>query len=332
MQKSWPPTRKLNHLTGKFGDKKQIEKLLPLERDKIVNQLNRLQAETRVWDEAFNEVRELEIKEQQEEARRVKREAAKADPELARLAKRNEELAIERSRIQRLIAITQTEFGSTSERLKTLEDRADSLRQNIEQGITPAIGMLLLEQRQSLNKPGQSQTRIEELADELQKSQGEKLGLEDELQQVISVESFVEDLSPQASLHKLDESEFKDFARELASTKRSYLDDLVADYRDYNELLVKLSNEYTKLGRSIQTTKAYVDKNALWIRSSQPIHSSDLAKSAQGAKGVSYFQRLGKTGERRDRPHPLANRSNLDRRSCFVWHLFGQSPPEGARA
>ena len=71
-------------------------------------------------------------------------------------------------------------------------------------------------------------------------------------------------------------------AKEFVTTKRDYLDQLIDDYQSYGKLISEVSQARKRLIEEINQTMAYIDKNAIWIRSSEPARFSDLNVARQG--------------------------------------------------
>ena len=120
----------------------QFGKLWILDRDLRTRNVKNLEAEVQQWETAISRQREIEVAQQQRQAREVQEEAIKADPSLKPLAQRNQELAQIRSDLTASINKARDEVKQVKSKFKETEAKLESLNQISEAGqITTANGM-----------------------------------------------------------------------------------------------------------------------------------------------------------------------------------------------
>ncbi|MEM9940486.1 MAG: hypothetical protein AAF939_02775 [Planctomycetota bacterium] len=273
--------KELEALEDELKWQELFDKVSPRRRNEIFTELVRLEKEVELWESAFNEAREKEVAEEQRNAELLARDQAiKEDPDLDEMATRNKELADLRVELTNQLKQQREKLKQTKDRKDEIKDRADQLQQKIEKGLTPASGVLLTEYRQSLIQPDQSRMKISELTDEIKTVRQQRSLLTDEQKQLIA-DDAIEDLY-QLRKRTTSIDKFKALVTDLNRSRTEYLGWLIKDYRDYRDLLIELSNEHAKLITSIQESKAYIDKNALWIQSSDPAKWSDFGESVEG--------------------------------------------------
>ena len=54
-------------------------------------------------------------------------------------------------------------------------------------------------------------------------------------------------------------------------TKRDYLGQLIDDYQSYGRLVSEVSEVRKKLIDEVNETITYIDENAIWVRSAEPV-------------------------------------------------------------
>ena len=269
-------------LKAEVQRQEQVGKLLPVERDVLSRNVNRLETEIAEWENEFNIRRAREIEAEQTKAKRMAREAIESNPAFAELANRNKQLLEIWEKLTKKLKDTREEKQKVEDRNQDINKNFDSLKKKIEQGMTTANGMLLVEHRKDLMQPMQSQVRINEITKELQRVQNEKATLKDQREPLATTESFVADYAKRNNRPENDTSGFNEMVSKLAVTQLEYLDRLNGDYETYRGLLFAISNEHSALIKQIRESREYIDENAMWIQSSQPTVLADFNKSKGG--------------------------------------------------
>jgi DNA repair exonuclease SbcCD ATPase subunit len=269
-------------LKAEVQRQEQVGKLLPVERDVLSRNVNRLETEIAEWENEFNIRRAREIEAEQTKAKKMAREAIESNPAFAELANRNKQLLEIWEKLTKKLKDTREEKQKVEDRNQDINKNFDSLKKKIEQGMTTANGMLLVEHRKDLMQPMQSQVRIKEITKELQRVRNEKATLKDQREPLATTESFVADYAKRNNRPENDTSGFNEMVSKLAVTQLEYLDRLNGDYETYRGLLFAISNEHSALIKQIRESRDYIDENAMWIQSSQPTVLADFNKSKGG--------------------------------------------------
>ena len=139
--------------------------------------------------------------------------------------------------------------------------------------------MLLVETKHKLEQTSESQVEIEKIKAELRTNQLARFALEDERGPLASPDELARELINKKPDPENVSPQFQKMAMDLTRTRLKYLDDLDNDYEAYRN---ELTNHQTLLGNlivKIRETREYIDQNALWIRSANPVSYSDVVKS-----------------------------------------------------
>ena len=256
-------------------------RLLPLERDLLARDVQHLESQIPQWEEALADFRRREVERRVSAAREA---AMNVHPKLREIAKRNEELTQEESKIHEKLESLHRELTELQSAHSEMSDRYHSLRQKIEEtGLNSANGMQLVELRRDLLPAGESLMRIRQIESEIQWAKLKVNQLKDERDQLSNPQNTA------AELIGSDDSSKKLFhmALEFVQDKRNYLDQLKRDYQAYQRLLGTVAVSRSELVDLLADARGYIDKNALWIRSTNPIGLSDLGQIREGAQ--SFF-------------------------------------------
>lgn len=278
----------------------QSGKLLPAQRDLINKKIQKLEAELRDWERAFNKGREREIELQLSDAKALLIEVQN-DPALKKLAESNLELVKKRKDWTVEMDLAQADLKSADTQFNELESDLEGIKKDIKSQITTEIGMSLVKQRNKLVLPGFSYTKIEQIKRDLQTIRREALEWEEsrnELRfpdQVVKgyVDGFEAKLSPvttpphlrteQEKLAAASQSkainDYELLTRNLVSSRITYLDALNKDFESYRAELIKEQNAREKLVNKINEIAGFIDEKALWVPSTKPIQLEDLHES-----------------------------------------------------
>ena len=253
----------------------------PLKRDLLSREVKLLETEVQRWETEIKRLRKMEVEQEQKEAAEA---AATAHPKIKSLAIRNEELINERQEVVESLQSLRTELEKVTDQIESIVERRNDINNKIEAaGLTGTNGMLLVDLRRTLASTGESHIRIRQLQTELRKVNLSKVSLieeRDELDDPIAaVARLVPSEDPESSLAKK--------ALDFFHTKREYLYQLIEDYQTYGRRVSEVSQARKKLIDEINSTLNYVDKNALWIKSSEPLSLSSINETQQGV--ASFF-------------------------------------------
>ena len=251
-------------------------KVDPIKRDFVSRDVKRLEVEVQRWESAINRLRQNEVREEQLKA---SQKVETAHPSLKTIAKRNESLVNERKSVEEHIQALQAELNKVTDQAESIVERRTEIENKIEAaGLTGTNGMLLVELRRNLNSTGESHIRIRQLQANLRTANLAKVSLDEERDElsdpVGAVKKMINSTNTQDSLTRK--------ALQFVETKREYLDRLIEENQSYGRTISEVSQARKKLIDEINQTMAYIDANALWIRSADPVSLSNLGSTKQG--------------------------------------------------
>lgn len=285
----------------------QIGRSLPVERDRLTQKIQNRKTEVKRWREATDKRLKAEIEQQRQDAIEA---ALKAAPELKIIAKQNQAYANMRRDLIVRIDTLQADLDRLKSVNSTLEKEQSTLEQRIETtGLTSSNGILLVAHRRTLPSTAHSQESILQLIDELRVSKAKTLELESERVKLVStlnaLETAAEDeakaksdpedppLSVEDKIERAREREktelFETKKRALLNSQLDIISSLLADHRNHQKKNLAVEVEHGSLIRNVNKAKEYVDENALWVRSANRVHGSDLEDSITGLR--SFFNR-----------------------------------------
>jgi hypothetical protein len=263
---------------------------LPLQKTLLSREITNLEIEIKAWESAYDASRKQEIEKQQEQALEAREKAIRADKALAELAIENEKLAQQRSDLTLKGHQCDERSAQTDARFNEIQSSLASVQGKVETSdhMTREHGIELVELRPSLMHTFESQARIEQITKELQEYRIKGLSLKEQSEQFAAPDELIKNLVDQrgaTNLTKtgLSDTEFEEMAAELIDTKLSYLKDLQNDYQTYRTNLTNERDRLVKLINKVREAFQYIDENALWVPSANPISFADLAKSKKAA-------------------------------------------------
>ena len=258
----------LQELTGKF---------LPIQRDLIARRVSQLESEVKKWEVELTSVRKLETMRETEAAKHA---ASNVDPVLRPLANRNKALVALREKMNHDLETLADESSKVQSDIETLQSRFGSLKDKIDAvGLSKANGMLLVELRRNLVPTGASQSRIRQISNELKDCNLVVVQLTEERAELHDPVAYVEVLIQRADPF----DSLLNMGLKFVDSKREYLDQLVADNQEYLKLLRNVEVNHQQLIDQLNEVRTYIDENALWIRSADPLSLSDYLPVAHGA-------------------------------------------------
>ena len=289
-------TLELNQIDVESARQDQLGVLLPLQKTLLSREITKLEMEIKAWETAYDASRKQEIEKQQEQALAARKKAIHADKALAKLAIENEKLAQKRSELTLMDHQCDERSAQTDARFNEIESTLTSVQGKVETSgrMTREHGIELIELRPSLMHMFESQARIEQITEELQEYRINGLNLKEESEKFTAPDVLIKNLIEQrgaTNLTKtrplLSDQEFEEMAAELIHTKLSYLKDLQNDYETLRTNLTHERDRLVKLSNKVREAFRYIDENALWVPSANPISFADLARSRNAAR--SFF-------------------------------------------
>ncbi len=304
--------------------------LLPLERSIINRKIKHRESIVAAFEQAYSQKRDAEIQQQQDEAERAASAAIMADPILKTLATSNQQYAKTRGDLTSEISHCDNKTKEADKSLDNLGLKLIDVQSRIEtvSGTASASGVELVDFRQNLMFTFESQAEIAKINRRKQVLSLKILSLKERKSELADSEQLIErlyqereqikpnpkqDEQDDAAAQK-DKEDFKKNAAELIATQIEYLDQLETDYK---KLQTSLSNEresLLNLVNRVKQAREYIDKNALWLRSTSPVslwsnsiesdvegvdsHPSDIEKSINATQSLLNRDKWGEFATR----------------------------------
>lgn len=265
------------------------EELTLLKRDLAQLQVAQQQSLVEEIERQVNELRRAEV---QLQAKQAERDAAQLDataPSLAAIAENNSKLVRDRDDLTRRIESTTQEKNRLSESLEKVKDNRSRLESKVAvAGMNHTVGSLMLIHRRELPNISEIARRIKETERELSEYQLTRINLEDLRNQYLDVASVV-----QATLDELVKRDhvtitpqIESAITELINTRKQLMKDVIHDVDQYIEELVQVDSLARELIAQTRTSQYFVDKNVLWIRSTEPLNETDIRKTVAALVAV----------------------------------------------
>ena len=286
----------------------QMGRILPLKLEEVTLRIKRLDDELANLSKRSDKLRDQEIKERLKAARDIL-EANKSTPRLKTLAKYNADLVNDKKDLATESDQLKNELINVRQLQEELDQSHEQIKSQIETLGPTASGIRLVEHRRSLISTGKSQNRLLELAEQMQLNQTKKLLVKERRDQLVlgddfkldvlaAVEKQVEEdlgkqvLSPELATKQREMA--VNVADQLLETQKKYTTDLVDVFEKHISRLTELDRAHRDLIDKVQEVKAFSDKNALWVRSAEPIELGDLKLCQAGLRSVLVSDQWGR--------------------------------------
>lgn len=268
----------LKMLDAEVEQQEVAGKMFPIKRDLASREIAKLEAEIARWEVAARETRKAEDR---REAAMAREASLNAHPQLREWASRNQVLVEERSQLYDKLKKLESEIEGTKNQFDSVIEQVQSVQGKIEAaGLSNETGMLLVNMRRTLLSSDESHVRIPEVQEEMKEVNLQVVALTEEREQLSQPQKLIETEIGISS----DEQELFQMANEFVDAKRSYLDQLLSDYRIYRGMLADASVERRKLIDELDATTKYINENALWIRSTSAINLADFSEATEAAR------------------------------------------------
>ncbi len=303
----WAAKKELGALDVETPRLDQTGKLLPVKRNWINLNIQKLEAEITSFRNAGALRREKDIASQQAEAQRLFEAAINADPVMKQWAEANQRLTKQRK--EWTAGINQSEANEKIANLKFEEIKTtlDGLKRETEKTITAETGINLAELRHQLLQPGESQERILKIQTKLQDIRILALKWKEERKKLASPDQAIAKLLSTASLElpnansptqgqaltaqELTIPQKAQMAQTLVTGRIEILDSLDSDFELFRKALLSEEKASRSLVNKINETHDFIDKKALWVVSARRLSLSDFADSTKAVG--SFFKPAG---------------------------------------
>ena len=265
----------------------QLGVLFPIQKQIIQRDIKNLESEISLWQKKFNQLQSLEISLQQAQAKQASVQAIQTDKTLAKIAEENQKITQLRSNIALDIEECNEKFTAADQEYEEINTDLESIKDKIEMpgGNRQDRGIELVKLSRNLMHTFESQTRIDLINEELRNCQLNELNLKAKLRVLAKRESQINRLlderakSGENGSDRLSTAEFTSLANELLDKQHKYSSDLLLDYQKLRNGLVHERERLIQLINKVNEAREYSAKNALWVRSANPMSFSDF-KSA----------------------------------------------------
>jgi len=257
--------------------------LLPARRDRAQRRIAEAERTVAEWQALVTKQRISEADRAAEDARRLRREAARQHPVLQAFADETAERANARAgasssadridRTSREATEIRSTLGAMRAQFASIQRRLDA------SGLNRATGLLLRRQYEALPETHALARRIKTTQQELERAEYTLVELQEERLGAGDIDRVAQELGGEiaASGVSAENGELEQIARELASARRDLLDQLLADATATFENLVELNTALRDYAAAADTYRVYIEERILWVRSV----SGDRAPSAE---------------------------------------------------
>lgn len=251
--------------------------LLPLEYDLAKSRVEFVQQEVSTLQTLINERWRVEVERQVQDANQ---QLEQAPPQVTSVALENVALSEERKLPLRKIELIVLESAETERVLDDFRQQYVATREKIKAaGLSDAIGQLLRKQRAALPDSSLYRGKSRERQKEIQDVQQKLFELQDRRSDFgnLDAQFATDERSPQLQAD----------IRAVLSTRRQYLDLLIADYNSYFYKLIDLDSTERQLISETEDYAHYINERIFWVRSApnwitEPTRlMDDVASAAQ---------------------------------------------------
>ena len=252
-------------------------RLMPLDSDLLAREMKVLEQEIETWNHAANRRRRLDL---EEEARLAQTQVIEAAPALRILAQRNAELTKRRIKFSEQVRHATEEEIQVYELLNKVRNQHENVEKSvIDETLSQANGLLLVDIRRTMVRPFKSRQRIRQINRELREIGLERIKLNEQREPLSHPNEYVAEILKGVHSDATSDEELSMMALEIVESIRTQYDQLSADHHTYTDLLGKIVAESEELVREIEATLQFVNRKSLWVRSAQPLGVDQIAKS-----------------------------------------------------
>ena len=252
-------------------------RILPLQNDLLARELKVLDAEITSWNFAANQRRRQDL---EEEARLARAKVIDAAPSLRELATLNAELTERRIKFTEQIRAATEEEIEVKELLNKVNSQHESVEKSIiDNTLSHADGMMLVDVRRKMIRPFKSHRRIRQINRELQQISLERIKLNEQREPLSHPAEYAAEMLKDVHADSISDEQLSAMAIEIVESIRQQYDQLSSDHHAYIDVLGKIVVEREQLVSEIEATMDFVNQNSLWVRSAQPLSVEQITKS-----------------------------------------------------
>lgn len=247
--------------------------LLPARRDRAQRRVDEAQKRVDLWQNVALMRRRMEAEAGTREAERLSEETSEQAPAIRSLADENQRWAEMRAGTDGVAAKLEhvtTDLSAAKEQYDTLRDQFRRIRRKVAAaGLTPAMGVLLRKQYESLPEPAALRRDARMRQAEISQAQFRLIEVEEKRGEAGDIERQLRPLlvSIPATMVAEERVEVETVARALLTARRDLLDALLNDYTAYFDRLMELDVTMRALVAAAEEYRTYIEERILWVRS-----------------------------------------------------------------
>ncbi|MCA9304769.1 MAG: mechanosensitive ion channel [Phycisphaerales bacterium] len=247
--------------------------LLPARRDRAQRRAMEAQKLVEAWQAKVSVQRQAEAEQAAKEANRLRINAARQDPVLKKYAEETANRAIGRVGAQgasgnaesygRRLTRVQADLASLNAKFASVKSRLNA------SGLSRATGLLLRNQYEDIPNRNELRSEVRSTEKALEEIDYQLIELQEERDEAGDVDRVAQALLSQISSEDLaaNQQELLQIARELASSRRDLIDQLLGDTAKEYEVLDQLNLELRELEASAESYRGFIEERILWVRS-----------------------------------------------------------------
>jgi potassium efflux system protein len=226
-------------------------------------------------------------------------EAERLHPSLRKIAELNMSLVVEgvgRTGVPARTETKQAEAEALGSQREAQKDFFERIQEKVKVGgFTNAVGVLLRKQRHEMLEIRDLKAARKSAQSEISRSQLRLLDLEEMRPDLVVIEDNVDALLAklEPTMGEARREEIAEFARTLLGKQKAHLDKLIGEYNNYVTQLFDLDFELGQLISDTREQREYINKNVLWIRSTDPLTPSILRDTADAVFWLVGVSRWG---------------------------------------
>lgn len=246
--------------------------LLPSRRDRAQRRASTAQALVEKWQIVLSNQRKLEAEQAVSDAKKLRKESARQHPVLKKYAE--DSVLIANSLMNPkltggLESYTQRLVRARSE-LELLESNYDSIQARLNaSGLNRATGLLLRQQYEKIPQVSEIRSEARSIQNTLEEFDYALIVIQEERIEAGDVDrvaqSLLLDMPPIESEN--ERAEILQIARELATARRSLLDQLISEASSNLNTLMELEATLRETTLVAQSYSDYIEERILWVRS-----------------------------------------------------------------
>jgi potassium efflux system protein len=267
--------------------------LLSARRDLAARQLAAAEKVVEFWQQKAGALRQKEAEAAKKEAIRAKEETKYDHPAIQAIAEENAKLAgIQTELVVKVQTVTKYSEEIDAQ-LASIKKRFTELRAKVETAgkVTDAMGMVLLGQREKLPNISQNLRKMRSRPTEISLTQFHEMERDKQWSELsdLSVEMDAILTQLDSAVGQTEREAIQKQAAGYYESQRKTLRAIADLYGDYSAKLANLDAREREYVDTVREYADFIDANILWVKSSLPLHLSDLRRSVSALSWLLSF-------------------------------------------